>query len=403
MSSLSRRGFFTGVGAVAALSATACTADGGNKAQAATIDPTTVEFNGVHQAGIATPGQTTMNLVGFKLNDGVSAKDVVRLMKVWTADGRALCRGSNPLGSLEPEMADKVNQLTITCGWGAHVFDVLGAANRRPSWLGDLEKFKTDKLDPQWGQTDLVLQICSNDPLSAAYAMRHLVRAGVSYAKVQWVQHGFMRSSQTKTDEKTPRNLFGQVDGTVNPHSDQEFDEVVWNADGPDWMHGGTSMVVRRVQMHLDRWEMLDRDSRERAIGRKLSNGAPLTGENEFDTPDFDATDQYGLKIIDPRSHMAIANPVSGTPEQRIRRRPYSYDMGTPRNGELTDSGLIFIAFQKDPVKQFSPIQRRLADKDILNEWITHIGSAVYWVPPGTKDDNSYWAQGLIETIDGLH
>lgn len=64
--------------------------------------------------------------------------------------------------------------------------------------------------------------------------------------------------------------------------------------------------------------------------------------------------------------------------------------------GQLSNSGQIFICFQKDPMTQFVPIQQRLDDRDQLNTWITHIGSGVYWVPPGTRSSDEYWAQQLL-------
>lgn len=44
--------------------------------------------------------------------------------------------------------------------------------------------------------------------------------------------------------------------------------------------------------MDLDDWERLDRASREVVVGRKLADGAPLTGEDEFDAPDMEALDE---------------------------------------------------------------------------------------------------------------
>ena len=38
---------------------------------------------------------------------------------------------------------------------------------------------------------------------------------------------------------------------------------------------------------------------------------------------------------------------------------------------------------QADIDAQFTPIQRRLDELDLLNEWTTPIGSAVFAVPPG--------------------
>ena len=49
------------------------------------------------------------------------------------------------------------------------------------------------------------------------------------------------------------------------------------------------------------------------------------------------------------------------------------------------EAGLFFICFQRDPEKQFIAIQRRLGSHDALNEGISHVGSAVFAVPPGAK------------------
>ena len=68
----------------------------------------------------------------------------------------------------------------------------------------------------------------------------------------------------------------------------------------------------------------------------------------------------------------------------RLLRRGYSFTDGIdPRLGQL-DAGLFFLAFQRDPRRQFMPLQRRLARNDSLNEYIAHNGSAVFAVPPGT-------------------
>ena len=52
----------------------------------------------------------------------------------------------------------------------------------------------------------------------------------------------------------------------------------------------------------------------------------------------------------------------------------------------VSDSGLIFVSYQADVDKQFTPIQRRLAEMDMLNQWTTPIGSAVFAIPPGCRE-----------------
>ena len=379
-----------------------------------------VPFDGKHQAGSTASSHAVLNLLGLNLKDTVGKKEFTNLMRLWTADARALCTSETPVGSLEPEMADTPANLTITCGLGERVFDVIGASKLRPKWLRDVEAFDRDKLDPAWGQTDIVLQICCDDPVTAGHAMRHMIRAGQDYAQVKWLQQGYGHAYGAGGKGDTPRNHFGQLDGTVNPRGDEEMDQQVWIDEGPQWARGGTSMVVRRIRMNLDTWEKLDRKSRENSIGRKLDNGAPLTGEEEFDKPDFDAVDKYGLPTIDRNSHIARAQAPDGKPQERMLRRAFNYDMqpdyapisetgfvndeeelsGT--DVQLSNSGLVFICFQKDMTKVFEPMQRRMDEVDLLNEWITHIGSAVYFVPPGVQSGGTtgtFWAETLIDAV----
>jgi deferrochelatase/peroxidase EfeB len=66
-----------------------------------------------------------------------------------------------------------------------------------------------------------------------------------------------------------------------------------------------------------------------------------------------------------------------------LLRRGYSFTDGIdPQTGQL-DAGLFFLAYQRDPRRQFIPIQQLLAGSDALNEYIQHVGSAVFAVPPG--------------------
>lgn len=175
--------------------------------------------------------------------------------------------------------------------------------------------------------------------------------------------------------------------------------------DGPDGFAGSTSLVVRRIAMDLDEWELLDRASGEEAVGRTLDTGAPLSGGGEFTAPDMGATDGFGLPVIDKNSHMARSMPPADHPEQRFKRRPYNYSLPPdPGSGKLSNAGLIFIAFQKDPDVQFVPVQARLDEVDRLNTWITHICSAVYWVPPGTgleKGRDEYWGESVLSARRG--
>ncbi len=75
-------------------------------------------------------------------------------------------------------------------------------------------------------------------------------------------------------------------------------------------------------------------------------------------------------------------------------RRPYNYADGILADGD-PDEGLLFVAYQADLAKAFVPVQHRLAQEDALNRWTTHIGSAVYAVPPGVRR-GGYVGEGLL-------
>jgi deferrochelatase/peroxidase EfeB len=63
--------------------------------------------------------------------------------------------------------------------------------------------------------------------------------------------------------------------------------------------------------------------------------------------------------------------------------------------GEL-DAGLFFICFQRDPRRQFVAVQRRLSELDARNEYIKHVGSGSFAIPPGVAPGD-YVGRGLLE------
>lgn len=349
----------------------------------------TVSFHGTRQAGIETPPQANVRLLGLDLDPETDAEGVRRLLSLLGDDVARLSRGEGALADTEPELAAVPARLTVTFGFGRGLVERV-APDAVPSWLTDLPEFDHDALRSEWGQTDLLLQVCSDDPVTVAHAARVLLRDARAHTRVRWVQDGFRRARGAERDGTTMRNLMGQVDGTVNPApGTEDFDHLVWSKDGPGWLAGGTSLVLRRIATHLDTWDELDRPAREAVVGRRLADGAPLTGENEHDEPDFTATDAGGLTVIPGFAHIRRAR--SEDPEERVFRRGYNYE--DPASGE---SGLLFVSFQSDPVRRFVPIQRRLDELDLLNEWVSAVGSAVYAVPPGCAE-GGFVGEGLWE------
>ncbi len=382
-----RRQFLLG-GAVAGVgAATAIGVDYAlTQAEAASAAPplngeSVVPFHGVHQAGIDTDAQSHATFLGLDLRDATDAGALARMMRILTDDAVRLSRGEAALADSEPELAVAPARLTVTFGFGPEL--VARAGGAAPSWLAPLPPFGIDRLRPEFSSGDLLVQVAADDPLTVAHATRMLLKDARSFADLRWTQSGFRRAYGSVAPGTTMRNLFGQVDGTANPKpGTAEFDSVVWSAEG--WLDGGTSAVVRRIHMQLDEWDRLDRSGREQSVGRYLHNGAPLTGTEEHAEPDFDATTAIGFPVIPEFSHVRRSRPDDET--QRIFRRSYNYDHA-PADGSISDSGLIFVSYQADVDRQFTPIQRRLDELDLLNEWTVPIGSAVFAIPPGCQED----------------
>lgn len=338
-----------------------------------------VPFFGTHQAGVDTAAQANGVFVALDLHDDVDRDGLVRVMRILTDDAARLTQGQPALADSEPELALSPARLTVTFGFGPGLVERAGGT--APAWLAPLPAFGVDRLQPEFSDGDLLLQVAGDDPLTVAHAIRMLLKDVRGFADVRWTQRGFRRAYGTERPGTTMRNLFGQVDGTSNPQpGTEDFDGVVWTGDG--WLAGGTGMVVRRISMNLDKWDRLDRSGRDSSIGRTLANGAPLTGTEEFDEPDFDATTGIGFPVIPQFAHIRRAR---GGGKERIFRRAYNYDE-RPSGTNVSDSGLIFVSFQADIDRQFIPMQRRLDELDLLNEWTTPIGSAVFAIPPGCAE-----------------
>jgi dye decolorizing peroxidase len=317
--------------------------------------------------------------LALDLLPGTDRDALRRMMRILTDDAARMTQGKAALADSEPELASAPARLTVTFGFGPGF--VARANGTPPGWLAPLPAFAIDRLQPEYCDGDLVIQVAADDPLTVAHTARMLLKDARSFAVLRWTQQGFRRAHGSVKPGTTMRNLFGQVDGTANPDpGTTHFDDVVWATGG--WMAGGTGMVVRRIAMDLDKWDHLDRPGRDQSVGRFQSNGAPLTGTDEFDEPDFEAKTAIGFPVIPEFSHMRRAR--SDAAHERIFRRGYNYD-DTPPAGRISDAGLLFVSFQADVARQFTPIQRRLDELDLLNEWTTPVGSAVFAVPPGCR------------------
>ncbi|HET8614115.1 MAG TPA: iron uptake transporter deferrochelatase/peroxidase subunit [Actinomycetales bacterium] len=406
---LSRRGFLGGVGAAgagigvaAAVAATHAEAHGtGSSDVAARID-----FHGEHQAGIGTASQDRLAFAAFDLTTKDAAA-VRQLLHDWTAAAAAMTAGALVPGSSHDPVAPPADTgeavglppsgLTVTVGFGPTLFDDrFGLASRRPAALNELPPLPGDELAEQRSGGDIAIQACSNDPQVAFHVIRNLARIASGTAVMRWSQLGFGRTSSTSDAQSTPRNLFGFKDGTRNIHGEERsaMDEHVWVSGGDQpWMEGGTYLVARRIRMLIESWDRDFLADQQEIFGRFKTSGAPLTGHDEFEDPDYAATSPDGRPVIADTSHIRLASPENNG-GLRILRRGFSYTDGMDPTG-LLDAGLFFICFTRDP-QTFVTLQRRLGAHDALNEYIKHTGSGLWACPSGLLDSGGTWADHLF-------
>ncbi len=381
MSAVSRRGAIgAGAGVVTGLGLAASMAFAREPEQSAKPDEgvagRTYSPVGEHQAGVVTPVPAAHELVAFDLEDDVDKAALGRMLRVWSTDIAALMEGRPAAGDTLPDMAAGSVSMSVLVGFGPGVFDVPGLEQQRPAGFQEIPPMQHDRLDEAWSGGDLLLWISADDFTSVAYAKRRLVHDAEPWASVRWAQQGSWRGASPTGEPVTGRNLFGQLDGTANA-TGALADGTLWSTDG--WLAGGTQLVVRRIEMDLAKWDELTRNQMEQVMGRRLDNGAPLSGGDEFTPMDFTARDEDGQLAIPENAHARLAHP-SQNRGRRMHRRGINYS-------DHTGTGLIFTAFQADIAKQFIPVQRVLDDFDALNEWTTAVGSAVFAIPRGMEKD----------------
>lgn len=390
-------GAAAGIGALAAAGIQATATPGGTEKSAAThskaaVDGAngakTVPFHGVRQAGVDTPAQSHGVFIALDLKAGVDRAQLKSLLKLLSDDAANLTQGRGALADTEPEMAHRPASLTVTFGLGPHALGLaspaLAIGEGSAPWLTALPSFSIDRLQPEYCDGDVLLQFCADDPLTLAHAQRMLLKDARTFARVRWVQTGYRRAYGTEPSGTTMRNLFGQVDGTANPApSSPQNESVVWGVDGfAPWTMGGTTVVIRRIAMNLDGWDELDRGGRDQSVGRRISNGSPLTGTLEHDEPDFAAKNPLGFPVIADFAHMRRAR--SEDPREQIFRRAYNYEL-PPKGEAVSDAGLIFVSYQSNIMTQYVPLQARLSELDLLNQWTVPIGSATFAILPGCQ------------------
>jgi deferrochelatase/peroxidase EfeB len=389
-------------------------------------------FYGSHQSGIITDTQQHTVLAAFDLTS-TSTADLVALLKAWTELGAMLVTGSSNTVPIyaSPDTSDAdvyadatgtsttddsleayglgAARLTVTVGFGRSLFldsagnDRLGLAAKMPAALVELPRFAGEQLESSDSGGDLFLQACADNPQVAFHAVRSIARIAPDVATLRWTQLGYSPGNEAGT----PRNLMGFKDGTINSnvHPPTDLDATLWSgAEGPAWMTGGSYLVYRRIRITLEHWDRLAPSDQELVVGRSKLTGAPLGGHNEFSPLNLDAKDSHGDYLIPQTAHVRLAAPAANKGAV-IVRRAFSYNNGTTpfterwppwRQALEYDSGLLFLAYQKDPRAAFIPINSTLAENDAMNQFTTHTASAVFAVPPAASGPGDWIGKALF-------
>jgi len=413
---VSRRRLISTVGAAAGATGLAVGATGGAVAQATAQDApkaptpltsvgsTRVPFHGTHQAGITTPVQAFGHLMAFDLVSGAGRKQAAALLRRWSSTARELMAGESPAKNTGISLDAGPSSLTVTFGFGRTFFSRTGLTKELPDELAPLPDFSGDALEKSRSNGDLWVQIGANDGLVAFDALRELQRQADGTARLRWQMNGFTRTPGATSRPMTMRNLIGQVDGTRNPKpSEADFPERIFvpgsgpkpGSASPAWMAGGSYAVVRRIRMLLDDWDEKSQADQEKVIGRRKSDGAPLTGGSEDTEPDLEKRTSDGSPVIAADAHVRVTAPETNGGAAMLRR-PFSYHDGFRDDG-APDAGLLFVAWQADPQRGFVPVQRKLDRGDALSRFIRHEASALFAVPGGPSK-GEYVGQRLLES-----
>ncbi len=133
-------------------------------------------------------------------------------------------------------------------------------------------------------------------------------------------------------------------------------------------------------------------------MGRRLDDGAPLTGGTELSDVDL-AARRDGRWVIAEEAHARRTHP-STNGGRRLFRKGANYELvGAGRESE---TGLIFQSFQRNLTGQFVPIQQMMDAADALNEWTTAVGSAEFAILPGFAEGEWLGHQLLAEPGAGV-
>jgi deferrochelatase/peroxidase EfeB len=367
--SLPRRHLLGGLAALTPIVAAGCSGGAGAPALvtggASDARAQAVAARSARQAGVDRPArpQQQMALLVF---DAPSA-DRSGLRSLLASLGRriaALLAGADPLLAGMPP-----GDLTVTVGIGPRLVRMAGeglpGAEALPAFAGDA-------VEDAARDGDLMLQICATDPQTVVLAetsLRSLLNPTVGHPR--WSQSGFRPPAPASGPV---RNLLGFLDGISVPRTSGELSREVW-LPGPAPVRDATVAVVRRLRLDVAGFLAMSVRQQEQVIGRRRSDGSPLSGGRPSDPVDLGAKSALGRYLVPAMAHARRAHPAE-TGSGLMLRRGYSY-----ANSDV-DKGLLFVSFQRE-LRTFVQTQRRLDEGDALMAFATATASGTFLVLPG--------------------
>jgi deferrochelatase/peroxidase EfeB len=371
-------------------------------------------FRGFHQIGILEHPRPHGLLAAFTCVDE-SRQALAATFRGISEELDGLLSGRRPPeidSALPPADSGVLGEVTdpglmATLSVGASLFDHrYGLADRKPRELVTMPFLANDRLDPARSHGDVLLALQGKEPDVCLHALRRVMRRARSGLVLKWMQDTFTRPDAIpKVGQTQSRNLLGFKDGTANPDAgdDALMDTLVWTSTAdtaptasdrePTWTVGGTYQVVRIIRMMVERWDRAALDEQESIFGRRKASGAPLTGQNETDIPDY-ASDPEG-KVIPVTAHIRLANPRDErTKDKVLVRRGMSYSRGVDQAG-LLDQGLAFVSYQRR-LSHFLEAQERLKGEP-LEEYLRPEGGGFFYALPGVVEIGDWLGRSLID------
>lgn len=272
--------------------------------------------------------------------------DIVDISQIQAACTKSL----EVLANLEQRFPN--DNLGMTIGFGTNVW----CSMKHGSLASELKNFPTygkGNVVAPATQHDLLIHIQSNQHDSNFSLALDVLNAFGESIHVVHETHGFRRHEE--------RGLDGFVDGTENPHGDEQVREVAVDE------HGGSYMMFQRYRHDLHKWQNYSIEQQEEAVARsKLSN------------EEFAKTDRA------PRSHIARVNLRENDVKLKIVRRSLPYGMVSGEHG------LAFIAYCAKLHNIEVQLQHMFGDSadgltDLLLECLSSAVSGGYYYAPSLE------------------